>query len=221
MRRFLKVLKISMMLITVSYSLLSCSNQKEDDFKIIYNEIDTLKTETFSMSAKVRYDKKSTLIEIKRLYKDSLDVEYLELFREEDGYYIKSNNIVYDEFEILNNKPFLSLNESYDCRIGTLIVDKVKYDSYSYKIKEGLYGRTVTMYARPSFYCKIIYDDTFRIKAIVFKGGYINYRIESQDYDEIDRSMNEKEILKDPIIDEVKKDSIKFMNTIDNWWIEF
>ena len=220
MRRFLKVLKISIMLTTLSYSLLSCSNQKEDDFKIIYNEIDTLQTETFSMSAKVKYDKKSTLIEIKRLYKDSLDVEYLELFREEDGYYIKSNNIVYDEFEILDNKPFLSLNESYDYKTGISALDSVKYDSYSYKIKEGLYGRTVTMYPRPSFYCKIIYDDTFRIKAIVFEGGYINYRIESQEYDGIDRRMNEKEILKDAIIYEVKRDSIKFMSTIDRWWTE-
>lgn len=214
MRKFLKVLRISIILTTVSYSLLSCSNQKEDDFKIIYNKIDTLRTEIFSMSAQVKYDKKSTLIELKRLYKDSLDVEYLELFREEDGCYIKSNNIVYDEFEILNNKPFLSLNESYDYKIGISALDSVKYDSYSYKIKEGLYGRTVTMYPIPSFYCKIIYDDTFKIKAIAFKGGYINYRIESQDYDGIDRSTNE--ILNEPIIDEVKKDSIKFMSTIDN-----
>lgn len=220
MRKFLKVLRICIILTTVSCSLLSCSNQKEDDFKIIYNKIDTLQTERFSMSVKVKYDNKSTLIEIKRQYKDSVDVEYLELFREEDGYYIKSNNIVYDEFEILNNKLFLSLNESYDYKIGVSALDSVKYDSYSYEIKEGLYGRIVTMYPIPSFYCKIIYDDTFRIKAIVFKGGYLNYRIESQDYDGIDRMMNENGILKYPIVDEVKKDSIKFMSTIDNWWTE-
>lgn len=218
MRKLLKVFSISILVVTVSYSLLSCSSPKEDDFKIIYNEIDTLQTETFSMSAKVKYDKNSTLIEIKRLYKDSLDVENLELIRLKDGYYIKSNNIVFDEFEILKNQPFLNLKDSYDYKIGVSALDSVKYDSYSYMIREGLYGRTVTMYPRPSFYCKIIYDDSFTIKAIVFKGGYINYRIESQDYDGIDRRMTE--ILNQPIVDEVKKDSIRFMSTVDKWWID-
>lgn len=213
----MEIFRISIIVIIISYGLFSCSSRKDEEFKLIYNEIDTLQTEMFSISAKVKYDKKSTLIEIKRQYKDSLDVGYLELSREEDGYYIKSNGLIYDEFQVLKNRPFLNLSESYDHKIGISALDSVKYDSYSYNVKEGLYGRTVTMYPIPSFYCKIIYDDTFRIMAIAFKGGYINYRIESQDYDGIDRSMNEKGILKKSIIDEVKKDSIEFMSTIEKW----
>lgn len=216
--KHLRMHRKSIILIIAICSFMSCSKQRVENLTLVYNHADTIKN-IEKLNIDIIYNDENIEIMLKSVQKDSLDLRVIDLISKSDGYYVKFNDMIHDEFKVLNSKPFLTLEEMYDYKISMHILDSIKYDSYNYKLDEDLYEKVVTMYPIPSFFFKVTYNTEYEILAIEYNGGYRNYRFESKAYSKLksEHPKMQNKYVPSPFVNFIKEDSIKFDQKYDKW----
>ncbi|TDS56947.1 hypothetical protein C8P70_11737 [Myroides indicus] len=210
---------ILIQLIIAICSFLSCNRKKIESLNLIYNQTDNVLSAE-KLNVDIVYDKKNIEIKLRSVQNDSLYIRSIDLIGKSDGYYIEFNDLIYDEFKVLDNKPFLTLEEKFDYKIGVSALDNVKYDSYNYKIDDDLYVKVVTMYPIPSFFFKLIYNSDYEILALEYHGGYQKYYLESEEYSEEKPKYTQiqNKYISSQFVTSIREDSIKFSQKYDKWW---
>ncbi|MDR2223113.1 MAG: hypothetical protein LBE34_10295 [Flavobacteriaceae bacterium] len=217
--KHLRMHRRSIILIIAICSFMSCSKKRVENLNLIYNHTDTI-INIEKLNIDIVYNDENTKIILKSIKGDSLDVRVIDLVSKSDGYYIKFNDLIYDEFKMLEDKPFLTMKDNYDYKIDISALDSIKYDSYNYKINDDSYAKVVTMYPIPSFFFKVIYNTEYEILALEYNGGYRNYRFESEAYSKL-KSKHSKirnKYVPSSFVNSIKEDSIKFDQKYDKWW---
>jgi hypothetical protein len=196
-------------IIVICSFLVNCGKNNQKDFSLNYIQSDTTIIKNYQLN--VKYLPDEIILELTNIYEDKTERQVLKLISKDGQYYIKDNNLIYDNLDFLSNVPFLRLEETYAYKLDYYIADSIKYDSYVYKIDKDLYAKVISIYPLPSFYFKVIYDHNFKVIRIESKSGFQKYQFISNEYKGNLNTLNYKNANNEFLL-KIKKDSIVYAN---------
>lgn len=217
MRNHLRMLIKSISLISFTLLLIGCQSKVNDEF--IRISVNKKTTYYYECNLKVVYNKDS--IVIKTVTNDSINTNesLLVLRRQNESFVLVSNKVLMRNDNKLRNKEILSTKDFHYSVFDTLtqLNDAYKIDVYNYRRGEEFIS-TISQYYKPQSLIRIYYNKDFRIHKVKVVFGVDEFIFESSKY-KMDAIIDEKTIVYPKFLNDMKRDSLKFLkeNQHDEW----
>jgi hypothetical protein len=118
-------------IIVICSFLVNCGKNNQKDFSLNYIQSDTTIIKNYQLN--VKYLPDEIILELTNIYEDKTERQVLKLISKDGQYYIKDNNLIYDNLDFLSNVPFLRLEETYAYKLDYYIADSKLIKTYMLK----------------------------------------------------------------------------------------
>lgn len=207
MKNHLRMLIISISLISFILLLVGCQLKSKDEFE--RKEIN--RTTSYDCQLDVYYDEDE--IELKFIFKYSNGGKesLLVLKKQNDSFILDSINVLMGKNDKVISKEILSKKNFHYSVFDTLapLNDAYKIDVYNYSIGEEFIS-TISQYYRPQSMIRIYYNKDFRIHKVKVVFGVDEFVFESNKY-KMDAIIDDKTIVYPKFLNDMKRDSLKFL----------
>lgn len=207
MKNHLRMLIISISLISFILLLVGCQLKSKDEFE----RKEIKRTTSYDCQLDVYYDEDE--IELKFIFKYSNgDKEsLLVLKKQNDSFILDSINVLMGKNDKVISKEILSTKNFHYSVVDTLtpLNDVYKIDVYNYSKGEEFIS-TISQYYRPQSMIRIYYNKDFRIHKVKVVFGVDEFVFESSKY-KMSNLVDEKTIVYPKFFNDMKRDSLEFL----------